>query len=892
MLRRGRKSAAQTPAPKSERIYGSKKNKKGSAASKKSGSTIKLNDKIVKSLTEKAREYNENHSGKVTVPTLKAVYRRGLGAYSSSHRPTITGGVPNSRNAWAMARVNKFLLKKSGKKVKAAYVQDDDLMAKGGEVKDTEIPKYLYHSTPSSNYKLIKQNGLSVGFDGRIYLTKTLGAADDIANQLHQAYKDEQENIKFYHIWRIDTTKLPSNIVFYVDDDYDAGIYIKQPIPKNAIKHYETTKVEYAKGGKVFNDKELLAKYKRGESIGFTGIAHLKAKGLIERADGTKRKSYARGGKFKATGDCYYIAGQFAMNNLFTPKKIDYIGTPYLVHAEVQGQGRLENIRYGHAWIEDDIFVYDFSNNRELKIPKDFYYSLGNVDTTNPVKYRKYTFEEARRKMVDTGNYGCWDLEVEYADGGKVDDGKANFGKPPIPYDQIPFIHEAEKQNVEDILKNGFKIGTNPYITTGVYTIPIVYKQNKFDETNRTQELAIYLKKGSKIFWTNSERPTDYYRGYGNKFYEKLYSHLNSGHKTPRDDWNNKETQRDFCRRMEKWLFENGYVGVQQGGEIVITDLNAIQDIDIFDRYANGGEVDNYIFCENCGWNWKESETTEDDKYICHKCQHDNETSYIMSKLKKPKTITELSVIHNVPEQELESQLQKGIKTEMEHTTDKKIAETIALHHIEEMPDYYDKLQEMENPIVKLYSKSTKELKDGGVVVGKRHSESDENGSGEKFLVKSTGQVVELEGGEGVLCKNSMESDRKFTFENRTMTGREIASFLNHKYGGVEFAKGGEVNHVCGCKMFYHGGELPSATVEELEGGEAVITVKTMESKDKYNFNGTKMTPRKILSQINGLSGGKKFDEGGVIDLRKHKMENEKTLTKMVYFTEKILYSK
>ena len=51
-----------------------------------------------------------------------------MGAYSSSHRPFITGGAPNSRQAWGFARVNKFLKKKSGEKVKKAYVQDDDLL--------------------------------------------------------------------------------------------------------------------------------------------------------------------------------------------------------------------------------------------------------------------------------------------------------------------------------------------------------------------------------------------------------------------------------------------------------------------------------------------------------------------------------------------------------------------------------------------------------------------------------------------------------------------------------------------------------------------------------------------------------------------------------------------
>jgi GNAT superfamily N-acetyltransferase len=143
--RAGRKSKAQTPAPPSERIVGSKKNPKGSAASEKSASKIKLNEKTLTALKNKLKEFKEEHPNKsnITLNDLKAVYRRGAGAYSKSHRPTITGGVPNSRNAWSMARVNKFLLKAGGTKVKAAYVQDDDLlkMEEGGDVKTLSIQK-------------------------------------------------------------------------------------------------------------------------------------------------------------------------------------------------------------------------------------------------------------------------------------------------------------------------------------------------------------------------------------------------------------------------------------------------------------------------------------------------------------------------------------------------------------------------------------------------------------------------------------------------------------------------------------------------------------------------------------------------------------------------------
>jgi RNA recognition motif-containing protein len=136
-----------------------------------------------------------------------------------------------------------------------------------------------------------------------------------------------------------------------------------------------------------------------------------------------------------------------------------------------------------------------------------------------------------------------------------------------------------------------------------------------------------------------------------------------------------------------------------------------------------------------------------------------------------------------------------------------------------------------------------------------------------------------------------MNSDKKYIFEGKKMTGKEIASFLNHKYGGVEFAKGGKIDYACACKSrYYHGGELPSAKLDSLVGGEAVVTVKTMESKDKYHFGSKMMTPRQILSKINAEYSGKKFEEGGTIDFSDMDFQTDKQITKMVFFTEKILY--
>jgi hypothetical protein len=259
------RTIAQTPAPKEDRVYGSDLNKSKSSKDVSSAKSIKFDEKTLDAIKNKVQEHNEEHPDKkINLASAKAVVRRGMGAYSKSHRPTISGGKPNSRVAWGLARLNAFTYKiVHGKSKSGKYSQDDDLIEELG---------------------------------------------------------------------------------------------------------YNVSKL-------------------------------------------------AKGSKLDATGDCYLVAGQLALE--IKSKDIDYIGTPYLVHAEVQ-HSQLKNIRYGHAFIEDDVNVYDFSNNREIIIPKQLYYHFGNINSKDKKKYRKYTFKEAREKMLSSGHYGCWDLDVKYGKGGKM----------------------------------------------------------------------------------------------------------------------------------------------------------------------------------------------------------------------------------------------------------------------------------------------------------------------------------------------------------------------------------------------------------------------------------------------------------------------------------------
>lgn len=108
----------------------------------------------------------------------------------------------------------------------------------------------------------------------------------------------------------------------------------------------------------------------------------------------------------------------------------------------------------------------------------------------------------------------------------------------------------------------------------------------------------------------------------------------------------------------------------------------------------------------------------------------------------------------------------------------------------------------------------------GGITEGKSHKEG-----GIPMVVKSTGQKVELEGGEGVINKRNMASDKKFEFQGKKMTTCEIASEINSANGnGVQI----DCDNVTGKKYEYATGgkildeEQESSFKEWMDDGNVV----------------------------------------------------------------------
>ena len=103
-------------------------------------------------------------------------------------------------------------------------------------------------------------------------------------------------------------------------------------------------------------------------------------------------------------GDCYEANGRQFMS--MAP------GNPQLklVHGEVTGQGPLQGVNYGHAWVEDGSTVLDFSNGRTLRLPKVVFYALGNIERND--NFHVYGWKNFQSRILQNENWGPWDLKT------------------------------------------------------------------------------------------------------------------------------------------------------------------------------------------------------------------------------------------------------------------------------------------------------------------------------------------------------------------------------------------------------------------------------------------------------------------------------------------------
>lgn len=114
--------------------------------------------------------------------------------------------------------------------------------------------------------------------------------------------------------------------------------------------------------------------------------------------------------KRPVTGDCYAAAGRYILDHSMMAPSGTEKSNLRLVHGEVAGQGPLEGVTFGHAWVLDGDTVIDQSNGRDIRMPKTIYYALGAIDRIDNLHV--YTPEQARERMLRYGHFGPWDLKT------------------------------------------------------------------------------------------------------------------------------------------------------------------------------------------------------------------------------------------------------------------------------------------------------------------------------------------------------------------------------------------------------------------------------------------------------------------------------------------------
>jgi HK97 family phage prohead protease len=154
------------PAPAKDQIQGSDTNKEGSASG--AGGDVDFTPAVETGLRNKVTEHNDKMAEdnkpdytRTTLGQLKAVYRRGSGAYSTSHRPGIT------RAAWSMARVNAFLyLLRNGRPENPAYITDFDLLPEGHPKSTRSLDERAINQDAPAYMRSAARRGLQYYADG------------------------------------------------------------------------------------------------------------------------------------------------------------------------------------------------------------------------------------------------------------------------------------------------------------------------------------------------------------------------------------------------------------------------------------------------------------------------------------------------------------------------------------------------------------------------------------------------------------------------------------------------------------------------------------------------------------------------------------------------------
>ena len=1007
MKRQGRKSKAQTPAPKSEQIKGSSENPTGTAASKKSAESIKLSPAIISVLEKKKDEYNKKHKSKVTLSTLKAVFRRGSGAYSSSHRPTITGGMPNSRSAWAYARVNAFLRKKGGGYAKKSYVQDDDLMEEGGVIKSNDMKLLAPNGKPSNltheQYKLVRTPAFKAWFGDWENDPKNASKIVDDNREPMVVYHGTNKLFNIFSDEKKGTNTEDENTMFgfffskYIDE---AKFYMKEAIWKDTPEKYDELfggriisaflvvknplKVGYGESLNVKKIKTLLDSINdgiwddRGDFIVFKS-------NQIKLADGSNVTfvpnnpdiRYAKGGNIEEEAQMYIDV--ISMNPTLEKyqKYKDILKNKFDIDYDLEygnhDEKLINNANLSDIKRKDDFLNYDNYVKYANKIFKlrgfiqnqpNHIEGIVNIDLASKignelgfmVELKTYSghgnYAEALGDVIrmpnevdvntfihEIGHFFDHQYSKEYIGDAKNSTyatslyylGKSNevFAEnfmtyfispdwlknnmPNVYYELDKKIPEKYKKTINDLI-NQVGVSANPdiryekggqlddLINQGIVelkmfnTTPEHAKEYGFNSKNPLYLQSIYISQDYRL------------KGIGSQVFEHIidYAEKNEhdlifGHITQKAEPN--------IDVIKKILNDNGFNTIDGNNDFY----------KIIDRkYSVGGKLKNELVEKELDGVIKQISRR---KYIV-KGRYKNTKKHQLELIDLLKSLgfeifgIDKGATTNSRYFDFEKGNLIGHIRISDHTTADERAfkflemesrryYVLSVRNNESSPNIYIDIEILSNEdfnyIKEWFMNKTDtyakggEVKHnqgaaGGYLVGNRHSQG-----GIKAVNKSTGQPLEMEGGEVVITRNAVNDNTKREFNGKMMTNKEILSAINVSGGGVSFADGGKVSEcTCSGRRYKFGGRLMKdyEVIEEIRNQYPAdfkkgVGEELSEHKETFKLLvKRKLTPKQAAERVVAEHLQKKPDyydnylEGGTIDIMGRKIVDYQSFQK------------
>lgn len=856
--RSGRKSAAQTPAPKADQIKGSSVNAEGSASSELSASDIKLSDSTVDVLKKKYAEFREKYPRKknITLNDLKAVYRRGSGAYSKSHRPTISGGKPNSRAAWSYARVNKFLEKAAGEPVKKAYVQDDDLIKfkEGGSV---DI--HWYRKYKGDNPFLFDENAKNK-YGAGIYFHSAKNSRFEGENEIE--VKVNYNNPKVF-----ESTKSIPNL--------------------NFIKSLNGKTVnEYAKS--LFEEGYDAILVKHSNDIGDELI--LIDSSIVEIVNRYEEGAimYSEMIALPDTYSTYENLKPILQNQGYTlNKNKGGQNMEQIVESLLESVYPLvKEIFNKNGLIINESYAFTDGSNKSY-LP---YFSCKRTDDKiDEVKilYFEQEFEVAGELNIETKDdkieieveFPRWniDAEVEFAEGGQVN-------KKIVGY-EVEYEKVVEGERERDIKSFNNKEDAEKFAKENYSRVDNVYEgQYDYDKGGRVEEVSErFSLRNAETLSMVTGNVSYILSQYASRKMAAIQVHQYLSEIELGSQWlseNNIKSRGELVSFLGKMQSK-----ARSGRGLERTEAleqmqqeKAEMTVDEIISLAVSAVGGQQINCVNCNWSWNTVDSDESDKYVCHQCGFDNTLFYDNDIIKPNFTIEEIAKKQGVAVEYVREQLEIGANHEMEHTTWYSIAQRIALHHLAEDIEYYQKLKAIHlkhggNTMEIINADLVEEFEVAAYLMQQRAEADDVLHCSDSRIFKTMICKTKIEVANRRM-QNTQDPEEKNVWNECSLIWSDcLNNIVENNIPVREYKDGGQP---CGCSKLYlkKGGlaygnshdndgiplEVKSTGQKiEIEGGEGVVNKVSMQMDEKLEFEGKELTPCEVVSKINEMGGGVKF---------------------------------